>query len=137
MAIGAGLAGAGAVSSRRPNKRGGDSRVKSGDGEESPLATIIRQKNEENAVVIYSKSWCPFCQQVKSLFEKLNVDAVAIELDGIVEEQEVQGELEKLTGQRTVPNVFIGGKHIGGCDDCLTLSRSGELEKLLKEAGAI
>jgi hypothetical protein len=44
----------------RRRRRGGDSRVKSGDGEESPLATIIRQKNEENAVVIYSKSWCPY-----------------------------------------------------------------------------
>ncbi|CAI0456174.1 unnamed protein product [Linum tenue] len=50
---------------------------------------------------------------------------------------EIQAALAQLTGQRTVPNVFIGGKHIGGCDDTMALNKSGKLVPLLTEAGAI
>lgn len=49
----------------------------------------------------------------------------------------MQDELEKITGQRTVPNVIIKGKPIGGNSDVQALVKSGELEKLLKEAGSI
>ncbi|KAF7153162.1 hypothetical protein RHSIM_Rhsim01G0258800 [Rhododendron simsii] len=49
---------------------------------------------------------------------------------------QLQKVLERLTGQHTVPNVFIGGKHIGGCTDTVKLYRKGELESLLSEAGA-
>jgi glutaredoxin len=40
-----------------------------------------------------------------------------------------------MTGQRTVPNVFIGGAHIGGCDDTMALKKSGELRKMLTDLG--
>nr|XP_028958385.1 glutaredoxin-C5, chloroplastic isoform X2 [Malus domestica] len=49
---------------------------------------------------------------------------------------QLQKVLERLTGQHTVPNVFIGGKHIGGCTDTVKLYRTGELETLLSEASA-
>jgi glutaredoxin 3 len=48
-----------------------------------------------------------------------------------VEEQEVQDELEMLTGQRTVPNVFIGGVHLGGNDDTQNAAASGKLQEML------
>lgn len=59
-----------------------------------------------------------------------------VELDELADEAEVQAALQRLTRQSTVPNVFIGGKHIGGCDDTMALHRSGKLLPLLKAAGA-
>jgi len=50
---------------------------------------------------------------------------------------ELQDALKEWTGQRTVPNVFINGKHIGGCDDTMALNNDGKLVALLTEAGAI
>lgn len=111
----------------------------SGEGtpDEPSFEKIVKQKNAENPVMVYSKSWCPFCGQVKALFDKLDANITVVELDQIVEEQEVMGALMSLTGQRTVPNVFIGGEHIGGCDDTMALQSQGKLKDMLVAAGAI
>eukprot|EP00850_Spirogloea_muscicola_P024362 SM000695S20752 [mRNA] locus=s695:1003:2115:- [translate_table: standard] len=85
------------------------------------LLELIEQKNAANPVIVYSKTWCPYCGMVKGLFKQLGLDVKAVELDELVEEQELQDALQELTGQGTVPNVFIGGKHIGGCDDTMAL----------------
>ncbi|KAB2057054.1 Glutaredoxin-C5, chloroplastic -like protein [Gossypium arboreum] len=91
----------------------------------------------DNPVVVYSKSWCPFSSEVKSLFKKLGVEPLVIELDELGPQgPQLQNVLEGLTGQRTVPNVFIGGKHIGGCTDTVELYHNGELESLLSDANA-
>jgi glutaredoxin 3 len=74
---------------------------------------------------------------VKSLFEKSKVNFKLIELDAVSDGADLQGELEKLTGRRTVPNVFVGGKSIGGSDDTLKLHDSGELLPKLERVGAI
>jgi len=86
--------------------------------------------------MIYSKTYCPFCNRVKSLFASLDVDVTVAELDQIVEGEQIQDILASLTGQRTVPSVFIGGEHIGGCDDTHQLHASGELEKLIEAASS-
>lgn len=89
----------------------------------------------ENPVVVYSKTWCSYSSEVKSLFKKLGVEPLVIELDEMgAQGPQVQKLLERLTGQHTVPNVFIGGKHIGGCSETVKLHRKGELEPLLAEA---
>ncbi|RLM64491.1 hypothetical protein C2845_PM15G13850 [Panicum miliaceum] len=88
-------------------------------------------------VVVFSKSYCPFCVRVKQLFEKLGASFKAIELDVESDGSELQDALKEWTGQRTVPNVFINGKHIGGCDDTMALNNDGKLVSLLTEAGAI
>ncbi|KAL3690723.1 hypothetical protein R1sor_004374 [Riccia sorocarpa] len=102
---------------------------------ETGIEDMIRSKNEENAVVVYSKSWCPYCARAKGLFKELGVECLVIELNEIVEEQEVQDALRRLTGQSTVPNIFIGGKHIGGCDNTFELHKRGKLLPLLTAAG--
>ncbi|MCI26151.1 glutaredoxin, partial [Trifolium medium] len=63
----------------------------------------------------------------------LNLSFYLFEGDG----GEIQAALAEWTGQRTVPNVFIGGKHIGGCDSVLEKHRAGQLVPLLNDAGAI
>ncbi|GJN27087.1 hypothetical protein PR202_gb15076 [Eleusine coracana subsp. coracana] len=88
-------------------------------------------------VVVFSKSYCPFCVRVKKLFEQLGASFKAIEMDVESDGAELQDALKEWTGQRTVPNVFIKGKHIGGCDDTMALNTQGKLVPLLTEAGAI
>jgi glutaredoxin 3 len=66
------------------------------------------------------------------LLEELGADAEVIELDEMEDGDEMQGELHKLSGQRTVPNVFINGKHLGGNSETQTAARSGKLEEMLK-----
>ncbi|XP_062226131.1 glutaredoxin-C6-like [Phragmites australis] len=88
-------------------------------------------------VVVFSKSYCPFCVRVKQLFQQLGATFKAIELDVEGDGSEIQAALKDWTGQNTVPNVFINGKHIGGCDDTMALNNGGKLVPLLTEAGAI
>ena len=99
----------------------------SADLEAQIKSTIASEK-----VVVYSKSWCPFCQKTKSLFDSLGVEYKAVELDLIDEGPAIQDALLGLTQQRTVPNVFIGGQHLGGNDDTMRAAASGKLQELLK-----
>lgn len=103
----------------------------------SRLEDAVKKTVAENPVVVYSKTWCSYSFEVKSLFKRLNVDPLVVELDELgAQGPQIQKVLERLTGQHTVPNVFIGGKHIGGCTDTVKLYRKGELEPLLSEANA-
>ncbi|KAL3828108.1 hypothetical protein ACJIZ3_016910 [Penstemon smallii] len=103
----------------------------------SGLEDTVKKTISENPVVVYSKTWCSYSSEVKSLFTRLGVEPLVIELDQLGSEgPQLQTTLEMLTGQHTVPNVFIGGKHIGGCTDTIKLHQTGELEPLLSEAGA-
>ncbi|GAY46800.1 glutaredoxin-C6 [Citrus sinensis] len=90
-----------------------------------------------NSVVVFSKTFCPFCVSVKELFQQLGVTFKAIELNKESDGSDIQSALAEWTGQKTVPNVFIGGKHIGGCDSTTALHREGKLVPLLTEAGAV
>ncbi|GMN42541.1 hypothetical protein TIFTF001_011761 [Ficus carica] len=90
-----------------------------------------------NPVVVFSKTYCPFCVTVKQLLSQLNVTFKAIELDTEKDGADIQSALAEWTGQRTVPNVFIGGNHIGGCDATTALHKQGKLVPLLTEAGAV
>ncbi|KAM0054168.1 putative thioredoxin-disulfide reductase [Helianthus debilis subsp. tardiflorus] len=102
---------------------------------DSRLEDTVKKTVADNPVVVYSKTWCPYSSQVKSLFNQIGVQPLVVELDEIgAQGPQVQKVLEQLTGQHTVPNVFIGGKHIGGCTDTVNLHRKGELEALLADA---
>ncbi|KAM0739574.1 hypothetical protein ACQRIT_004758 [Beauveria bassiana] len=90
---------------------------------------------DENPVMVFSKSYCPYCKSTKSLLSSANPKIV--ELDEEDDGSALQDALEKISGQRTVPNVYIAKKHIGGNSDIQSLSSSGKLKALLAEAGAI
>ncbi|KAM3190485.1 hypothetical protein ACQJBY_068527 [Aegilops geniculata] len=100
----------------------------------SRMEDSVKKTLADNAVVIYSKSWCSYSMEVKGLFKRIGVDPHVIELDQLgAQGPQLQKVLERLTGQSTVPNVFIGGKHIGGCTDTVKLYRKGELATMLTE----
>ncbi len=84
-------------------------------------------------VVIYSKSYCPYCSATKSLFQTQfsDVDAKIFELDQMNDGASIQSDLAAMTGQRTVPNVWVRGKFVGGNDDTQALFRSGKLTEML------
>ncbi|XP_044502898.1 glutaredoxin-like [Mangifera indica] len=96
-----------------------------------------KQIVQANSVVVFSKSYCPFCVTVKKLLDDLGATYKAMELDVESDGSEIQAALAEWTGQRTVPNVFIGGKHIGGCDATTDMHNQGKLVPLLTESGAI
>ncbi|KAJ9454594.1 Glutaredoxin-C6 [Diplonema papillatum] len=86
-------------------------------------------------VVMFSKSYCPYCRTVLRIFKKYKVKPALIELDRMANGAEVQEKLSALTGQATVPNTFIGDVHVGGCDETKKLDHSGKLAELLRPHG--
>jgi cysteine synthase len=91
-------------------------------------------------VVMFALEWCEFCWSVRRLFEHLRVPCRVLSLDAM----EFQGEnrggrirqvLHRMTGSPTIPQVFIGGRRVGGCTDVLDACRNGELQELLERAG--
>ncbi|AAS54082.1 AFR710Wp [Eremothecium gossypii ATCC 10895] len=104
--------------------------------------SVIKQVQaliQQNRVFIASKTYCPYCQAAKrTLLEEKRVPASAVkllELDTMGEEGAViQAALQELSGQRTVPNIYINGRHVGGNSDLEALKASGELDQLLEEA---
>ncbi|KAI3880165.1 hypothetical protein MKW92_016548 [Papaver armeniacum] len=88
-------------------------------------------------VVVFSKTYCGFCTSVKKLLTQLGAAFKVIELNQESDGDDIQAALLEWTGQRTVPNVFIGGKHVGGCDSVTGLHQKGKLVNMLTEAGAI
>ncbi|XP_059461664.1 glutaredoxin-like [Corylus avellana] len=90
-----------------------------------------------NPIVVFSKTHCPFCVNVKQLLTQLGANFKAIELDTESDGSEIQSALAEWTKQKTVPNVFIGGNHIGGCDTTTALHKEGKLVPLLTQAGAV
>ncbi|KAH0941163.1 hypothetical protein HID58_000800 [Brassica napus] len=110
-------------------------RAMSSSSFESGMEESVKKTVADNTVVVYSKTWCPYCSEVKTLFKRLGVQPLVVELDELGPQgTQLQKVLETLTGQRTVPSVFVGGKHIGGCTDTVNLNRKGELELMLAEA---
>ncbi|KAJ9637330.1 Glutaredoxin [Coniosporium apollinis] len=90
---------------------------------------------DENPVAVFSKSYCPYCKATKQLLSEMGAKYYAIELDQVDDGAAIQDALEEMTHQRTVPNVFIDKKHIGGNSDLQ--SKKKELPNLLKSAGAV
>lgn len=79
-------------------------------------------------VVIYTKAWCPYCVRAKSLLKKLSVDFEEVDVE---KEPSRLQEMMTRSGRRTVPQIWIGDTHVGGCDDLYALQRAGDLESLL------
>lgn len=79
-------------------------------------------------IIIYSSQYCPFCFRAKSIFQQKSVAFEEINVDS---DAALRQEMMQKSGRRTVPQIWIGERHVGGCDDLMDLQRSGELDKLL------
>ena len=80
-------------------------------------------------VVIYSKDYCPYCKRAKMLLGQKGVEFTEYDL---IQQPELKAEMvEKANGGSTVPQIFIGDTHVGGCDDLFALEGAGKLDALL------
>ncbi len=80
-------------------------------------------------VEIYTWTYCPFCIRAKALLDKKGVDYEDYVIDGDEEARDIMAE--RSNGKRSLPQIFISDRHIGGCDDLYALERQGELDSLL------
>lgn len=82
------------------------------------------------AVVIYSSDYCPYCMRAKQLLSRKGVAFSEIKVDG---EPQLRAEMSRKAGRTSVPQIWIGDTHVGGCDDLYALERAGELDVLLRD----
>lgn len=80
-------------------------------------------------VLIYTTRFCPYCMRAKQLLQHKGVSFEEIAADG---NPKLRAELMQSTGQTTVPQIWIGAAHVGGCDDLFALERSNQLDVLLE-----
>ncbi|WP_265571185.1 glutaredoxin 3 [Sphingomicrobium nitratireducens] len=83
-------------------------------------------------VEIYTKATCPYCIRAKRLLDMKGVEYVEYELHSMPEKREEM--IQRAHGRTTVPQIFIDGEHVGGCDDLFSLEMDGKLDPRLKAA---
>lgn len=79
-------------------------------------------------VTIYTKPYCPYCMAALDLLQKKGVDFTEIVASFDADKRR---EMMERSGRSTYPQIFVGERHIGGCDDMMALERKGELDPLL------
>lgn len=79
-------------------------------------------------VTIYTTMFCPYCHMAKRLLKQ---KGVAFEEINASRSEDRAAMIERASGRRTVPQIFIGNRHIGGCDELYALDRAGELDPIL------
>ncbi|MGU3494721.1 glutaredoxin 3 [Xanthobacteraceae bacterium A53D] len=80
------------------------------------------------SIVIYTKNWCPYCHAAKELLRRKGWTFTEIDVSDPVAQQNMAN---KANGRTTVPQIFIGDTHVGGCDDLYALEDAGRLDPLM------
>jgi len=87
-----------------------------------------------NDIDIYTKTYCPFCKRAKALLDAKGVSYRELEVST---DQALQQQMRERSGRRTVPQVFINNRHIGGSDDLIEANNSGLLDELLGQQASL
>ena len=83
------------------------------------------------AILMYVTGWCPYCQRARGLLTQKGLEFTEIDVE---EDAKLREEMIARSGRRTVPQIFIGDRHVGGSDDLFALDGSGELDRLIQGA---
>ncbi|EPY52466.1 glutaredoxin Grx1 [Schizosaccharomyces cryophilus OY26] len=94
------------------------------------VVQLVESAIADNDVVVFAKTYCPYCHATEKVIADEKIKAKIFQLDTLDNGDEIQAYLLKKTGQRTVPNVFIHQKHIGGNSDFQDLYKKGGLATL-------
>jgi len=78
-------------------------------------------------ITMYATGWCPYCARARALLERKGASWTEIDTDDAAQREQMIAR----SGRRTVPQIFIGDRHVGGCDDLYALDAAGELDPLL------
>jgi glutaredoxin 3 len=84
-------------------------------------------------VLMYVAGWCPYCTRARSLLESKGVTFEEIDVEAV---PGARAEMRSRTGRSTVPQVFIGENHVGGCEELQALDAAGRLDPMLRSTGA-
>lgn len=84
-----------------------------------------------DSVVMYTTTWCPYCARARQLFDSKGVKYTDIDVESV---EGARAEMQQRSGRTSVPQIFVGERHLGGYDDTSALDRRGELEPLLAAA---
>jgi cysteine synthase A len=95
---------------------------------------------EREPVVMFALEWCEFCWSARKLFKKLGVECHSVDLDSVAYQKDERGlrireVLNRRLGVSTIPQLFVGGEHIGGCTELFDAYRNGELQGRFNEHG--
>jgi glutaredoxin 3 len=90
----------------------------------------MANSSASSQVEIYTWSSCPYCVRAKALLDRKKVDYVEYNLDG--DDAGRAKMIERTGGHRTLPQIYIQGKHVGGCDDLHALDAAGKLDPMLQ-----
>ena len=82
-------------------------------------------------VTLYMSDWCPYCQRARDLLTRKHVVFAEINVE---DQPELREEMIARSNRRTVPQIFIGDRHVGGCEELFELDHSGELDRLIQGA---
>jgi len=82
-------------------------------------------------VVMYTTEWCPYCRRAEALLRAKGAEIEMIDVDA---QPDRRAEMQRRSNRRTVPQIWIGATHVGGCDDLHDLERQGRLDALLAAA---
>jgi len=108
---------------------------------EAPAAALefveAATHDPDNPVVLFALEWCEFCWSVRKMFASYGIPYRSIDLDSVAYQEDNKGgdirkALERVTGLKTIPQIFVGGKHIGGATDLFDACKDGSLQKHLE-----
>lgn len=99
------------------------------------LGEEIQLQIQTSKVLVYAKSFCPHCKKTKATLLSLNIAADIFDLDLLPNGPDIQAELARITGQTSVPNIFIAGVHVGGNSNLEAKLQTGEVQELLSRVG--
>ncbi|HKE45539.1 MAG TPA: glutaredoxin 3 [Steroidobacteraceae bacterium] len=80
-------------------------------------------------VTMYSTGWCPYCARARALLERKGVAFREVDIET---DAELRAEMITRSGRRSVPQIFVGARHVGGFEELYDLERSGQLDSLLQ-----
>ena len=94
---------------------------------------------DDRPVVMFALEWCEFCWSARKFFKKLGIDYVSVDLDSVAYQEgnrggEIRRVLADQTGAKTIPQIYVGGTHVGGCTDLFDKYKDGTLQPLLTDA---
>jgi cysteine synthase A len=107
--------------------------------DESAQALVTRVV-QDHGVVMFALEWCEFCWAVRKLFARLGIAYKSVDIDSVAFQQgdlgtKIRAVLKDRTGSPTIPQIYIGGTHVGGCMDLFDAMRAGRMQQLLDAAG--
>ena len=102
--------------------------------------SFVEEVIRDKPVVMFALEWCEFCWAVRKLFAKLDIAYESVDLDSVAFQRndvgvKIRAVLRDRVGSPTIPQVFIGGTHVGGCTELFDAMRDGSLAALLAYAG--